>query len=65
MNPPRRPKPPQTLRSRPMTLGQACREAGLDAHGMRCPPCPLKVLCVTETRWRVRREQRTTGTPLS
>jgi hypothetical protein len=48
-----------------MTLGQACREAGLDAHGMRCPPCPLKVLCVTETRWRVRREQRTTGTPLS
>jgi hypothetical protein len=31
---------------------------GLDAHGMRCPVCPLKVLCMTETRWRVPRTPR-------
>jgi hypothetical protein len=37
------------------SLGESCRELGLDAHGMRCPACPLKVLCVTETRWRVPR----------
>jgi hypothetical protein len=38
-----------------MSLGEACRELGLDSHGMRCPACPLKVLCMTETRWRVPR----------
>jgi hypothetical protein len=40
------------------SLGEACREQGLDAHGMRCPACPLKVLCMTETRWRVPRNPR-------
>jgi hypothetical protein len=38
-----------------MSLGEACRELGLDSYGMRCPACPLKVLCMTETRWRVPR----------
>lgn len=46
---------PQPRRGRPMSLGEACREVGLDARGMRCPVCPLKALCMTETRWRVRR----------
>jgi len=48
------PAPPARRRS----LGEACRELGLDTHGMRCPACPLKVLCVTETRWRVPRVRR-------
>lgn len=42
-------------RSRRLSLGEACRDLGLDSYGMRCPVCPLKVLCMTETRWRVRR----------
>jgi hypothetical protein len=25
---------------------------------MRCPACPLKILCMTETRWRVPRNPR-------
>jgi len=54
---PRQPKPlspkqPAYCRS----LGEACRELQLDSHGMRCPACPLKVLCMTETRWRVPRD---------
>jgi len=39
-------------------LGEACRERELDAHGQRCPACPLKVLCLTETRWHVRQLER-------
>jgi hypothetical protein len=56
--PPRRAKP-ATPAKRPChrTLGEACRELGLDSHGMRCPVCPLKVLCMTETRWRVPRNR--------
>jgi len=50
---PERPVPPRPARR--MSLGEACRELGLDSHGMRCPACPLKVLCMTETRWRVPR----------
>jgi hypothetical protein len=55
-----RPKlPPPTQRSSyGASLGEACRELGLDSHGMRCPACPLKVLCMTETRWRVPRTRR-------
>ena len=49
-----RPEPPARRRS----LGEACRELGLDALGLRCPGCPLKVLCMTETRWRVPRTPR-------
>jgi hypothetical protein len=56
---PRRPQPPTPPR-RPQrrSLGEACRELGLDSYGMRCPACPLKVLCMTETRWRVPRTHR-------
>jgi len=57
--PPRQPKsvsPPETSPRR--SLGEACREMGLDHHGLRCPGCPLKVLCMTETRWRVPRTPR-------
>jgi hypothetical protein len=53
---PKPPTPPRQAYCR--TLGDACRESGLDAHGMRCPACPLKVLCMTETRWRVPRTPR-------
>ena len=45
-------------RRRHQSLGEACRGLGLDVHGMRCPGCPLKVLCTTETRWRVPRTPR-------
>ena len=54
--PTRQTNPPP--RNQPRSLGEACRELGLDAHGMRCPACPLKVLCMTETRWHVRRDER-------
>jgi hypothetical protein len=57
--PPRRTKQPSAPRSpRYRSLGESCRALGLDAHGMRCPACPLKVLCMTETRWRVPRNRR-------
>ena len=57
--PPRRPKPAsQPVRPGHQSLGEACRSLGLNSHGMRCPACPLKVLCVTETRWRVPRQSR-------
>jgi hypothetical protein len=57
--PPRRPRKIVLQRpSRRLSLGEACRENGLDAHGQRCPVCPLKALCVSETRWRVRRPPR-------
>jgi hypothetical protein len=57
--PPRQPKPAsQSVRQGRQSLGEACRSLGLDSHGMRCPGCPLKVLCVTETRWRVPRQSR-------
>jgi hypothetical protein len=55
---PRRPKSAPPPRPHYRSLGEACRELGLDAHGMRCPACPLKVLCMTETRWRVPRTPR-------
>jgi hypothetical protein len=48
--------PPRRTQRR--SLGEACRELGLDSYGMRCPACPLKVLCMTETRWRVPRTPR-------
>jgi len=54
--PPRPPK--RTPRPRYRSLGESCRELGLDSHGMRCPACPLKVLCMTETRWLVPRTPR-------
>jgi hypothetical protein len=54
--PPRDSKPAEPeASSRRRSLGEACRELGIDAHGQRCPGCPLKVLCMTETRWHVRR----------
>jgi hypothetical protein len=57
--PPRRPQEPAPAEtSSRRSLGECCRELGLDAHGQRCPVCPLKVLCMTETRWRVPREPR-------
>jgi len=33
-------------------MREACRGLELDAHGMRCAACPVKMLCMTETRWR-------------
>jgi hypothetical protein len=57
--PPREPKyPTPTERAHYGSLGEACRELRLDTHGMRCPACPLKVLCMTETRWQVPRTPR-------
>jgi hypothetical protein len=57
--PPRRPqKATVERRARRLSLGEACRENGLDAFGQRCPACPLKALCVSDTRWRVHREPR-------
>jgi hypothetical protein len=55
VTPPRPKTAPETRPARYGSLGEACRESGLDSHGMRCPACPLKVLCMTETRWRVPR----------
>jgi hypothetical protein len=57
--PPRRPqKATVERRARRLSLGEACRENGLDAFGQRCPACPLKALCVSDTRWRVQRPPR-------
>jgi len=43
---------------RPRSLGEACREMGLDDDGERCPTCPLKELCESEARWLVCRSER-------
>jgi hypothetical protein len=56
--PHRRTVPAESRPARRRSLGESCRELGLDSHGMRCPACPLKVLCMTETRWRVPRAPR-------
>jgi len=48
---------PQAQR-RPRSLGDACRELGLDDDGQRCPECPLKTLCESEERWLVCRGER-------
>ena len=45
----------QFLVSRACTLGEACREAGYDQGGKRCPDCPLRQLCQSEDRWLVKR----------
>ena len=62
MMPPTPPRPSQkpfpAEQSSRRSLGECCRDLGLDAHGERCPACPLKVLCMTETRWRVPRTPR-------
>jgi hypothetical protein len=42
---------------RPCSLGEACRESGLDEGGERCPNCALKQLCESETRWLVSRSE--------
>jgi hypothetical protein len=34
-----------------LALRQACRRAGCDEDGKRCPACPLKDLCDSEARW--------------
>jgi hypothetical protein len=47
------PQPSEPVAPPRRSLGEACRALGLDSHGLRCPACPLKVLCMTETRWRV------------
>jgi hypothetical protein len=44
--------------SAPRSLGDACRELGLDDEGQRCPECPLQALCESETRWLVCRGER-------
>lgn len=37
-----------------LSLREACRRAGQDREGQRCPDCPLRTLCVSEARWVVR-----------
>jgi hypothetical protein len=49
---------PERSSSSPRSLGDACRSQGLDVFGLRCPGCPLKALCMTETRWVVSRAPR-------
>ena len=34
-----------------LTLGNACEKTGYDDSGKRCPSCPIKGLCASETRW--------------
>ena len=43
---------------RPCSLGEACRESGLDEDGQRCADCALKQLCESEARWVVCRGER-------
>jgi hypothetical protein len=43
---------------RARSLGEACRDAGLDDDGERCETCPLQHLCKNETRWLVCRSER-------
>ena len=38
----------------PRSLREACRAAGLDQGGARCPDCPLRDLCENDARWLVR-----------
>jgi len=52
------PRYPADAAPRPRSLGDACREAGLDDDGERCPACALKQLCESETRWLVCRNER-------
>jgi hypothetical protein len=47
------PRYPNDARLGPRSLGEACREMGLDDEGERCPVCPLKERCESETRWLV------------
>jgi hypothetical protein len=47
--------PPAFLWSPARTLMEACREAGRDNGGRRCPDCPVRDLCKDESRWLVRR----------
>jgi hypothetical protein len=47
------PRYPADARFSPRALGDASRALGLDDDGERCPQCPLKQLCESETRWLV------------
>ncbi len=38
-----------------LSLGEACERAGEDDDGRRCPFCPLRELCLDESRWVVHR----------
>jgi len=40
--------------SPPLALWQACAKVDLDNGGRRCPDCPLKHLCESESRWLVK-----------
>jgi hypothetical protein len=37
--------------SAPCSLWEACLRLGLDEDGARCPNCPVRGLCESETRW--------------
>ena len=52
------PRYPTNAGLRPCSLGEACRESGLDEEGERCPRCALKELCESETRWLVRHNEK-------
>jgi hypothetical protein len=52
------PRQPADAGLRPRSLGEACRESGLDEDGERCPTCVLRELCESETRWLVGRGER-------
>lgn len=40
--------------SPPLALWQACTKLDLDNGRRRCPDCPLKYLCESESRWLVK-----------
>lgn len=37
-----------------LSLGEACQRAGEDEEGRRCALCPLRELCLDQSRWLVR-----------
>lgn len=49
------PKPANAVSHRgPRPLVEACRASGHDREGGRCPRCPLRAPCESDTRWLVR-----------
>jgi hypothetical protein len=38
----------------PCSMREACARAMLDRGGKRCPACPVRELCQSESRWVVK-----------
>lgn len=47
------PRDPTDAGLGPRSMGEACRDKGLDDDGERCPVCQLRHLCKNESRWLV------------